>query len=259
LFEAGALAKQVAESRVVPYRLGVTSEDMTLPLAQFQGVEADREGTLKLVKSLNSSSTPPLDETSLLAGFERLWPALHTTIDRLRSAAPSTSPREIERERQKVRAFCTRVAGTWWERIPGEGIGFFQLEMDHLHNSARLADGRFYDEHANFRAYFNSAASRISQEGGRNRIVYVRECQNPSRDGANWFHGYGDVSFEGTGESLDRGHGTFYDMPSTDPKQAIARAVTLSRAPDENETIRIMARGTPAEQRALVRKMIARG
>src|SRR5262249_40717340 len=51
IFEAGALSKAIEQSRVVPYRLGLKATDVGPPLSQFQGVDADREGTLRLVRS----------------------------------------------------------------------------------------------------------------------------------------------------------------------------------------------------------------
>ncbi len=47
LFEAGSLAKSVQEARVVPYLIDLAPTDVSYPLAQFQGVTADRAGTPK--------------------------------------------------------------------------------------------------------------------------------------------------------------------------------------------------------------------
>jgi hypothetical protein len=57
LFEAGALSKRLSDkSRVCPYLLDLKTTDVSKPLAEFQGVTANREGTLRLVKSINNSS-----------------------------------------------------------------------------------------------------------------------------------------------------------------------------------------------------------
>ena len=55
LFEAGSLAKSISIARVVPYRLDVSATDVKPPLSQFQGVDATKEGTLKLIQSINDS------------------------------------------------------------------------------------------------------------------------------------------------------------------------------------------------------------
>ena len=44
-FEAGALAKSLKSSRVVPVLLGMSKTDLRLPLSQFQSCEANRNGT----------------------------------------------------------------------------------------------------------------------------------------------------------------------------------------------------------------------
>jgi hypothetical protein len=97
LFEAGCLDKSVNRSRVVPYRVGISAPDVPFPLAQFQSVGADREGTLKLLKSIVAASSGPLDENRINRLFERLWPDLEK---RLKLAeVPATSVRQrSERE-----------------------------------------------------------------------------------------------------------------------------------------------------------------
>src|SRR5687768_76505 len=51
LYEAGALSKVVDGSSVVPYLLGLRKADVEGPLAHFQSVEADPEGTLVLLQA----------------------------------------------------------------------------------------------------------------------------------------------------------------------------------------------------------------
>ena len=86
LFEAGSLAKSVSGSRVVPYRLNLRSADVEFHLAQFQGVDADKEGTYKLLLSLNSSRDDPFVEERLRRVFEMWWPSLEVRL----ASVPST-------------------------------------------------------------------------------------------------------------------------------------------------------------------------
>ncbi len=78
LFEAGALAKLVASSRVVPYLL--FNPNITGPLSQFQGVNADKEGTLKLVRGINQNLDKPLPDDRISRIFERAWPDLERKL-----------------------------------------------------------------------------------------------------------------------------------------------------------------------------------
>lgn len=54
-FESGALCVAVLGSRVIPYRFQVRSSDIGPPLAQFHHVDADREGTYHVVRSINGA------------------------------------------------------------------------------------------------------------------------------------------------------------------------------------------------------------
>jgi CheY-like chemotaxis protein len=81
LFEAGALSKFVDDADVCPYLLDIQPTDVTGPLAQFQSVKADKEGTWRLVKSINKSlGDQTRDENVIEKVFEVLWPDLETSI-----------------------------------------------------------------------------------------------------------------------------------------------------------------------------------
>ena len=80
-FEAGALSKSVAHSLVVPYLIGLSVDSLPLPLAQFQAVSADRNGTLSMVKTLASATGSKLDGSQIQCLFGRLWPDLNKVLD----------------------------------------------------------------------------------------------------------------------------------------------------------------------------------
>lgn len=256
LFEAGSLAKGTSRSRVVPYRLGLKSDEVPLPLAQFQGVDADERGTLSLLQSLNSKLKSRLGEQQLGIEFNKLWPPLKSQVEEILKSASPVAASEIERERQRVRKLCARVAGTWWERVRGDGLGFFQIQMDELHNSVRLVEGRFYNEHGDVVAYWNSVATRIVEQNGKAEIVYLRQCRVPARDAKDWFHGYGDMCIDRGAELLDEGNGMFFDVNRDDPQKTLGKPVEFRRVHDKKE-ISTMQIGTEADRKALVNKVIA--
>ena len=80
LFESGALAKSISESRVIPYRLGLSATDVPFPLAQFQGVDVDEVGSRKLLSSLNAVRDKPMPDDRLDRIFARWWPDLAKRI-----------------------------------------------------------------------------------------------------------------------------------------------------------------------------------
>jgi len=89
LFEAGALAKTVADSFVCPYLLDLEPWEIQQPLAQFQAKRADETGTLDLLKAINMAfEESALSEKNLLRTFEHWWPDLQS---RLRMLPPDTT------------------------------------------------------------------------------------------------------------------------------------------------------------------------
>ena len=77
LYEAGALSKSVDGARVVPYLLDVEPTSLIGPLAHFQCIKADRDGTLKLVRSMNAALDAQARSLHVIdAVFEALWPKL---------------------------------------------------------------------------------------------------------------------------------------------------------------------------------------
>lgn len=83
LFEAGALSKSVASSRVVPYCLGLQPEEVQGPLSRFQGVSADEVGTRRLVESINSLLESKRTESVLDRVFDKWWPDLKRDLERI--------------------------------------------------------------------------------------------------------------------------------------------------------------------------------
>lgn len=85
IFEAGALSKKFSESesRVVPYRFALKATEIGPPISQFQSVDANEQGTLKLVSSINKTRSEPLSEDSLVKTFAKWWPDLESSLDEI--------------------------------------------------------------------------------------------------------------------------------------------------------------------------------
>lgn len=96
IFEAGALSKIVDEACVIPYRLALKATDVGPPLGQFQGVDASRDGTLQLVRSIHRAVESALADETLVRSFEAWWPQLEGRIAEI--ARDEGMPRRSERE-----------------------------------------------------------------------------------------------------------------------------------------------------------------
>lgn len=105
MFEAGALSKTVPDRNtfVCPYLSRVEPGTLQGPLEQFQSVKADREGTLKLVQTVNNAQgdDQALSESQLTKAFEVYWPAMGDALNHVPQAgepAPRRPVRDIVEE-----------------------------------------------------------------------------------------------------------------------------------------------------------------
>jgi isopentenyldiphosphate isomerase len=91
LFEAGALAKRFDKAHVCPYLFEIGPGALAgTPLQYFQAVTCDPEGTWRLVRSLNEALPPErqLEQQTLRDSFDRTFPELQTSIDRIPAFHP---------------------------------------------------------------------------------------------------------------------------------------------------------------------------
>lgn len=85
LFEAGAVAIALGSERIlVPYAVDALPDaaDQS-PLAMFQRVPADHDGTYRLVQKLNQARRDPEDTKNLQRYFDKWWPDLEETLKSL--------------------------------------------------------------------------------------------------------------------------------------------------------------------------------
>ena len=91
-FEAGAIAKAVDVSRVVPLAIDLKPSDISLPLGQFQGQPATEDGIGTVLESLNAASVPPLQDALLERAAAKWWPDLETELATIQQRYSQASP-----------------------------------------------------------------------------------------------------------------------------------------------------------------------
>jgi hypothetical protein len=97
-FEAGALAKRITDkARVVPYLHGVATSDLSPPLSLFNGVHADKAGTLSLLKSLNSVRPVRFEQARLQEIFDKWWPDTEAKLKSIPKKPAVTTPHRDDR------------------------------------------------------------------------------------------------------------------------------------------------------------------
>ncbi len=108
LFESGALAKTVASAHVCPYLFEVASNELRDPLAQFDAVCTDEQGTLKLVRSLNRALNPEsrLSDERVRRYFEKWWPELRQKLAEIKGSAPPPEVTVVGVEKTGLRQVC---------------------------------------------------------------------------------------------------------------------------------------------------------
>lgn len=81
LFEAGALSKNLQESKVCPILFNLDTTELKGPLASFQATRFNKDDIKKLLESINNScEETKLDQKNLDETFEMWWPKLETAV-----------------------------------------------------------------------------------------------------------------------------------------------------------------------------------
>lgn len=81
-FEAGALSKKIASSRVCTLLLGIEQSQFTGPLTSFQATKVGSDDFWKVIKSINQSIGEPLPPERLTASFKRWWPEFEAGVQK---------------------------------------------------------------------------------------------------------------------------------------------------------------------------------
>lgn len=101
LFEAGALAKGLASSRVCTFLIDLETKEIRDPLAQFNHTLPNFDSMWKLVSTLNGSlpETSRLEVSILKGVFETYWPQFEEKFESILETYPETTvvePRKQE-------------------------------------------------------------------------------------------------------------------------------------------------------------------
>ncbi|HEX5983725.1 MAG TPA: toll/interleukin-1 receptor domain-containing protein [Solirubrobacterales bacterium] len=106
-FEAGALAKSVTSSRVVPLAVDLSPADIANPLGQFQAMRLTKEEISEVLASMNEACSSPIAEETLRKTVEKWWPDLEEELSKIKNhdygskgsaPAPSRTDRELLEE-----------------------------------------------------------------------------------------------------------------------------------------------------------------
>jgi hypothetical protein len=92
LFEAGALAKAVSTTALIPYLVDLEPRAVSGPLAQFQAKKADRQSTLEVVQAINQLASAAVSPDRLVTLFAAFWPSLENALGNLPPQTSASAP-----------------------------------------------------------------------------------------------------------------------------------------------------------------------
>lgn len=119
-FEAGALAKKLDSSNVVPYLIDLEPIDIPAgPLTQFMAIRAHKDDTWKLVQTINSKLEKRIEDDRLSKTFAHWWPSLESSINNLPKSneVVRRSTRDVLEEMLLLLRGLDRIKGTSWYNI----------------------------------------------------------------------------------------------------------------------------------------------
>lgn len=106
-FETGALAGKLyskkGQKRVCTYLFKVEPNNLEPPLSEFQYTEANKEDTLKLMKTINNllKDTDKVDDKKLEVQFDMWWPNFEGKISSIKEKKEPISPTSDKKPSQK--------------------------------------------------------------------------------------------------------------------------------------------------------------
>ena len=82
MFEAGSLSKTLSQTFLCPYLYDIFPSQLSSPLAQFQAQQSNKEGTKKILKSINTAlNNRAIEASELEEIFEVWWPKLEQKLN----------------------------------------------------------------------------------------------------------------------------------------------------------------------------------
>jgi TIR domain len=98
MFEAGALAKAMQGSKVIPLLFNLEIREISGPLAQFQAKKFNRDGVEEVIGSINKSTESGVSEERTKQLFSPLWPELEKKLAEIPTNAPAVKHSRSQHE-----------------------------------------------------------------------------------------------------------------------------------------------------------------
>lgn len=137
LFEAGALSKNISQSRVSCILFdNLKQHDLNGPLSLFQNTEFEKEDFRKLVSSINESLVDKrISDTILTKSFDKWYPELESKIKKIQETYSPAIPKKHEgdntlNEILRTTKYISNVVSRFNLKLPTESLDFARFSNE---------------------------------------------------------------------------------------------------------------------------------
>lgn len=103
MFEAGALSKNLAKSKLCPLLFGIDTSDVKGPLVQFQAAKFSKKEVKKVIKMMNDELDGNKLEGDVLDNvFNMWWPKLESQVEKVLEKAINEGETDSRSERDMI-------------------------------------------------------------------------------------------------------------------------------------------------------------
>lgn len=187
-----------------------------------------------LLHSENGTKLP----TDLLGVNTATYSESEPLIASLTDAMTGILNRIEELEQQRLRAFCARVDGYWWERIHTKltkEISFFHALTDETLTRVKFVDGQHFNQCGKKIGDWKSILVGFNED--QHELIYSWQGRHyPKKDGSSSkVQGYGTIELVPTTGQYRKGTGGFIDVDTNQISSAQWKSVDFLRAISEEQ------------------------
>lgn len=156
---------------------------------------------------------------------------------------------------RKMRDFCERIAGNWWERVtPVQGTALSWITIRALPaTSTVVLNGRAFDNQGAEFAKWDSVASCVDAEQGK--VFYHWQGYQTAAPQIR-YQGFGEITFGVAEGRLDSGDGIFFDA-RLGPNTFSTKSSRFHRSTDPHEQQTVEEGADKSATAALIQKKLS--
>ena len=140
-FEAGALAKSIDKSRVIPLLFGIEPINLQGPLLNFQAATFRQSEITKMLRGINFAlGDNALDGRVLDSSIEKWWPELEGNINSIMAEAEVGSTVEFRTDRELLEETLQLARAVYYGSTVSGGEPILLRTLDYLKLTNRIIE-----------------------------------------------------------------------------------------------------------------------